>query len=213
MVRIFCACAVCALAVLAASPLARDRVTDSEIVMLKRVTPPFPLEAYAACTPGYVLVEFTIGTDGEVRDIDVLESEPPGVFDSVTTDAVSQWRFSPRIVNGEAVEDRVAQQIDFTISSECEVGAELPDDYDAVETVDEDASRERCMLRGGARFGVAELNFRIDDNGRPSDVVVVRDTGAEYVRRAREQLAERSFDPSYEALTFSHTWMFCLTEE
>ncbi len=213
MVRIVSALALCTLAALAATPLARDRATDSDIVMLKRVTPPFPLEAYSACTPGYVLVEFTIGTDGAVGEIDVLESEPPGVFDSVTIDAVSQWKFSPRIVNGVAVEDRVSQHIDFTITSDCEVGAKLPDDFATVEAIDEETSREQCMLRGGERFGVAELNFRVDESGRPSDVVVVRHTGAEYVRRAREQLAQRSFDPSYEALTFSHTWVFCLIED
>ena len=212
MIRTATALAVSALVALTAPSFARERATDSDLVMLKRVTPPFPLDAYSACTPGYVLVEFTIDTQGDVTDIEVLESEPPGVFDSVTVDAVSQWKFSPRIVNGVAVEDRVSQHIDFTISSECNVGAKLPDEFAAVEAIDEDKSREQCMLRGGKRFGVAELNFRVDENGKPSDVVVVRDTGAEYVRRAREQLAERTFDPSYEALTFSHTWVFCLIE-
>jgi len=191
----------------------RPRPNDSEIVLLKRVVPAFPLDAYAACIAGYALVEFTIDANGDVTDVTTVESDPPGVFDAAAMAAVSQWKFSPRIVNGVAVPQRVSQNIDFSIMSECEVDAVLPDDLAAVEAFDDGAAREKCMKRGGGAFGYAELNFRVDESGRAADVTVVHSTSGRFAHMARDELAERSFDPRFEALTFSHVFAFCLAGE
>ena len=43
---------------------ARKGSSESGIVLLKRVAPAFPLEAYTRCVEGYVLAEFTIDPSG-----------------------------------------------------------------------------------------------------------------------------------------------------
>ena len=190
----------------------RTRSNDSDAVLLKRVMPAFPLDAYAACTPGYSVVEFTIDDEGSVTDLTVTESEPPGVFDQAAMAAVGQWKFSPRIVNGAAVSQRVAQQIDFAISSECVIDATLPEVPDP-EPFDDVAARKKCLGEGGSEFGFAVLDFRVDENGRPGDVIVVRSTSRDFAHQARDELAGREFDPRYEALIFTHTFAFCVTTE
>ena len=40
-------------------------------------------------------VELTIGRDGRVTDVRVLQSRPRGTFDREVTTTVRQWRFEP----------------------------------------------------------------------------------------------------------------------
>lgn len=44
---------------------------------------------------GFVEIEFTIGTDGSVSQLEILRSEPEGVFDREALTALQRWRFAP----------------------------------------------------------------------------------------------------------------------
>jgi TonB family protein len=55
---------------------------------------------------GAVLLEFTIAADGTTKDIVVIESSPPGVFDEAAVSALARWRYKPKIENGQPVERR-----------------------------------------------------------------------------------------------------------
>ncbi len=57
--------------------------------------PRYPPEALRAGTSGDVLVEFTVGTSGEVTDVRVLRANPGRVFDREATNAVRRWKFEP----------------------------------------------------------------------------------------------------------------------
>ena len=46
---------------------------------------------------------------------EVIESDPPGVFDKAAIRAVSRWRFKPRMVNGRAVPGKATQVVDFKL--------------------------------------------------------------------------------------------------
>ncbi|MGI1677869.1 MAG: energy transducer TonB [Cellvibrionaceae bacterium] len=59
-----------------------------------------------ASTPnisGHVVVEFTINVDGTVQDIEIIESEPLGVFDKAVRKAVEKWKFTPIVENDRQV--------------------------------------------------------------------------------------------------------------
>jgi protein TonB len=56
---------------------------------------------------------FVVTTDGRVRDVTVVSSEPAETFDQAAIDAVEQWRFEPVIENGIAVEKRSAVRLAF----------------------------------------------------------------------------------------------------
>ena len=51
-----------------------------------------------------MVVEFTIGTQGEVKNPRVVKSEPSGIFDQAALDAVKRFRFKARTIGGTPVE-------------------------------------------------------------------------------------------------------------
>jgi protein TonB len=76
-------------------------------VKLKRIrnaSPEYPQKALDAKISGSVTVEFIVDLKGTPRDAHVLESTPPGVFDSAALNAVARWRFEPVIVNNVPTE-------------------------------------------------------------------------------------------------------------
>ncbi|HKU91533.1 MAG TPA: energy transducer TonB, partial [Steroidobacteraceae bacterium] len=54
-------------------------------------------------TKGYVVLSYNIQTNGKVSDIQIVESEPAGVFDDSARDAVRRWVYEPRKENGVTV--------------------------------------------------------------------------------------------------------------
>jgi TonB family protein len=72
--------------------------------------PPYPKGQTAH---GKVLLELLVGTDGKVKDVKIVESEPAGVFDQVSVEAARKWRISPELKDGVPVERRVLAPIEF----------------------------------------------------------------------------------------------------
>ena len=60
-----------------------------------------PAEALRAGLRGVVIIEATIDSDGTVRDARVLRSIP--MLDAAAVAAVRQWRYTPTLLNGQAV--------------------------------------------------------------------------------------------------------------
>ena len=79
---------------------------DGDASPLVRVLPSYPPLAIRRGLEGRVLIAFTIEKDGSVQDARVVASEPNGIFDAAALEAVRQWRYAPKIVEGEPVEQR-----------------------------------------------------------------------------------------------------------
>lgn len=84
----------------APQPPAPVNVVPAKIV--KRVMPVAP-SGMSRKTTGYVVLTYNIGTNGRVSDVEVLESQPQGVFDDSARDAVRRWIYEARKENGVAV--------------------------------------------------------------------------------------------------------------
>jgi protein TonB len=81
-----------------------------------RYTPPeFPSKALSQRLSGSVTVEYTVDTNGEPRDVRVVEATPPGVFDKAAIAAVKRWKYEPVIANGAPVEVPVRTSIRFEL--------------------------------------------------------------------------------------------------
>lgn len=85
--------------VVAAAPLADTAAAAGSIALKAISTPPpvFPPGARRSNKSGYVLVGYTVGTDGRVGEIHIIESEPSGVFDHVVETTIARWRFEPLV--------------------------------------------------------------------------------------------------------------------
>jgi TonB family protein len=81
-----------------------------------RYTPPeFPSKALSQRLSGSVTVEYTVDTNGDPRDVRVVEATPPGVFDKAAVAAVKRWHYDPVLANGAPVEVPVRTSIRFEL--------------------------------------------------------------------------------------------------
>jgi len=82
---------------------------DAELV--KDVEPIYPEHARERGVEGRVIVEYTISEEGLPVDVRIVESVPPGVFDAVAINAISQWRYIPARRTGRRVESPQAEAV------------------------------------------------------------------------------------------------------
>lgn len=76
---------------------------DLDYLPAVRVAPVYPSRALSRGVTGYVDLEFTVDENGVPTDIEVIESSSGRVFDRAAIDAVTKFRYIPRIKDGEAV--------------------------------------------------------------------------------------------------------------
>jgi TonB family protein len=77
--------------------------------------PVYPAQALRNGTAGWVELEFTITEAGTVRDVQVVGAQPSGVFERAATEALADWRFRPRVVNGQPVAQRSTITLRFDV--------------------------------------------------------------------------------------------------
>ncbi len=78
--------------------------------------PTYPTRARERGTEGWVDLEFTVTRDGTTQDAVVRAAEPAGIFDRAALDAVKRWRYEPRVVGGNVVEQRVEARLRFRLA-------------------------------------------------------------------------------------------------
>src|SRR5262245_3989869 len=99
---------VLALVLVAAPALAQERrepirvgsnVQESKLI--HKVDPVYPDAAKVARVSGIVILQVTVGVEGNVLEAQVLRGHP--LLDQAALEAVRQWRYSPTVLNGEPV--------------------------------------------------------------------------------------------------------------
>jgi protein TonB len=84
-----------------------------------RIPPDYPPEAARDGIQGWVKLQFTIGTDGRPKDIEVLEADPKRVFDRNAKRALRKWVYDPKFEDGKAVEQPgIIVQLDFSLEGD-----------------------------------------------------------------------------------------------
>lgn len=76
----------------------------------------YPLSAKKKGIKGYVVLSVLIGTSGSVEQVQVMESNPEGVFDSSALSGIRNWRFEPAQYQGKKVKVWAKQKIRFDLS-------------------------------------------------------------------------------------------------
>lgn len=89
---------------------------DGDYLPIVKVNPIYPRRAQSRGIEGYVIVEFTVTTNGSVKDPRVIEAQPQGIFDRAAMDAAMKFKYKPRVVDGTATEVAgVQNKISFEI--------------------------------------------------------------------------------------------------
>jgi TonB family protein len=80
---------------------------------VKDVKPVYPDAALQANAQGVVIVEARIGPDGLVEDARILRSIP--LLDKAALEAVSQWEYTPTLLNGAPIGVVMTVTVNFTL--------------------------------------------------------------------------------------------------
>ena len=90
---------------------------------INKVAPIYPTTALASNTEGYVLISYTVTPKGLVVAPKVTDSQPKDVFDAAALLAIYQFKYSPRIVNGNPTSiSGMSYRFDFNINKYRELG-------------------------------------------------------------------------------------------
>lgn len=84
----------------------------------------YPFEAQSQSLSGWVDVGYTVQLDGSVINIEVLTSEPEGIFDKAAIDFVRTWKFQPLLKSKEAIVSQ--SRVGFTLSDDTDLYLSLP---------------------------------------------------------------------------------------
>jgi TonB family protein len=79
---------------------------------IRKVAAAYPRSALKDGTMGKVKARLTIGVNGDVIDVEILESAPPGIFDDTVTKAVKQYKFE-----GDGTQYFVDQEVVFKLEN------------------------------------------------------------------------------------------------
>ena len=92
-------------------------VSDGEYLPIVKVAPVYPSRALSRGLEGYVIVEFTVTTNGSVRDVSVVESTST-LFERAASEAALKFKYKPRVIDGQPVEvPGVRNKITFEIAN------------------------------------------------------------------------------------------------
>lgn len=76
----------------------------------------YPPAAKKNGVKGYVVLSVLVETDGSVNQVQVLESNPSGIFDAAALQGIRAWHFEPAKYKGDTVRVWAKQKIRFDLS-------------------------------------------------------------------------------------------------
>lgn len=82
--------------------------------LIHQVQPRYPEIARDMHLSGGVHLQAIIGTDGRVRDLEILDGNP--ILTRAAVEAVRQWRYKPTLLNGAPVEVETFITVNFVLS-------------------------------------------------------------------------------------------------
>ena len=84
-------------------------------MLVRQVNARYPTAAMRANQEGWVDVELTVGTDGAVSNVTVVDSQPKHVFDRSALDAVGRWQYKAATRNGEPITVTLRRRLQFNL--------------------------------------------------------------------------------------------------
>ena len=158
-------------------------------VVIQRVDAKYTDEALAAGISGVVQLECIVRKDGSVSVTRVVRGLGSGLDESAGA-ALEQWRFSPAVRNGEAVDVRAVIEISFSVL--LSVGG------DVLSPIENQCPKPEYTddARAARITGAVGLQFVVDYEGHASVRSVVHGLGHGLDENARIALEKCRFTPA-----------------
>lgn len=90
---------------------------DSIPVPTYKMAPQYPYRAKRLNISGHVKVRFLVTREGNIKNIEIVEAEPIGMFEKSVMKALASWRYSPGELTGEKVDTIVSTTIVFNLEN------------------------------------------------------------------------------------------------
>lgn len=74
------------------------------VMPIVRVEPRYPSQALREGIEGWVTLSFDVDKTGSVKNVLVLDAEPKRVFNRAAVNALSKWKYRPKVVNGQVLD-------------------------------------------------------------------------------------------------------------
>ena len=84
-----------------------------EAALIQKIQPEYPVPARLARISGIVNLRAVIGTDGRIRELEVINGNP--FLQAAAVAAVRRWRYRPTLLNGVAVEVETLIVVKFVL--------------------------------------------------------------------------------------------------
>ena len=89
---------------------------NQEVAPIFRIQPSYPRRAALEGIEGFVILKFDITETGQTANISVLQASPPQIFNSSAIQALKQWKYKAKQVEGKAVrQNNLKVQLDFNL--------------------------------------------------------------------------------------------------
>ncbi len=83
--------------------------------LIHRVQPQYPEPARLALIQGIVVLQVMVGREGLVSDVEIVRGHP--LLNDAAIVAVRQWRYSPMLLNGQAIPTIATVTVNFVLES------------------------------------------------------------------------------------------------
>lgn len=93
----------------------KEDAVDNRAKLLSRARPRYPRLAKRQGLGGEVTFRIIVGQDGSVQDVELLDAQPPGIFEASAEAAIRQYKYSPARVDGKPVRSFYRQKIIFRV--------------------------------------------------------------------------------------------------
>jgi len=111
-----------------------DNNSRTPAILLEIFVVPFPDKLKKEYKEGKVVVKYIVTKEGNIKNLTVIESTPPGVFDEYALEAVKRYKYQPATKNGDPVDSVVVSPIEFSLVKPVSIGEAVKTDvYMAVE--------------------------------------------------------------------------------
>jgi protein TonB len=88
---------------------------DTKPKIIRQMPVTYPSNAKRSGIEGRVIVRILIGKNGKAEKMEVVESEPEGIFDEAALKSLKYWQFRPGILGGELVPTWVKIPLTFAL--------------------------------------------------------------------------------------------------
>jgi TonB family protein len=132
---------------------------------LERTPPKYPVDAARKSQEGWTRLSFVIDKEGNVVDPIIQDSSGVKSMDKEALKAIKNWKYSPAMQNGEAIEQCQMQvQLDFKLSSEVGVTRKFMNAYRYImEAINEnkldDAQQKLAELADSQMWNMTESGY------------------------------------------------------